>query len=93
MEENKILERALDAYGVDAQLVVCIEEMSELTKELCKAFRGKENEDAIAEEIADVEIMLQQMILAFGLEAKTDEWWRRKLERLEQRLDAAERRA
>ena len=37
------------------------EEMAELQKELCKAARGKDNREQIAEEIADVEIMLEQM--------------------------------
>ena len=35
--------------------MVAIEEMSELTKELCKNGRGQENTNHIAEEIADVE--------------------------------------
>ena len=34
-----ILERLVDAFG-NKQINVCIEEMSELTKELCKHNRG-----------------------------------------------------
>ena len=41
---------------------IFFEEMSELQKELCKHDRGKDNREAIAEEIADVQIMLEQMI-------------------------------
>ena len=37
------------------------EEMAELQKELCKNARGKDNRAEIAEEIADVHIMLDQM--------------------------------
>lgn len=51
---EEILEKALDTYGVEAQRQMCIEEMSELTKELCKNSRGRMNEEQIAEEIADV---------------------------------------
>lgn len=56
-----VYEYALHHYGGELQTMVCIEEMSELTKELCKHARGESNVDAIAEEIADVEIMLAQM--------------------------------
>ena len=38
-----------------------IEEMSELTKEICKIKRGKGNYMNLVEEIADVEIMLEQL--------------------------------
>jgi NTP pyrophosphatase (non-canonical NTP hydrolase) len=38
-----------------------IEEMSELAKEICKHQRGKDNSLAIADEVADVYIMLEQV--------------------------------
>lgn len=50
---------ALDTFGPDAQTLMMFEEMSELQKELCKHARGKDNREAIAEEIADVQIMLE----------------------------------
>ena len=53
--------KAIDTYGKDKQLDVAIEEMSELTKEICKFKRGQDNHKQIVEEIADVEIMLQQL--------------------------------
>lgn len=62
------------------------EEMSELQKELCKALRGSINQDNIAEEIADVEIMLEQMKLLFEVESQVDKFKEYKLERLEERL-------
>lgn len=58
MDEQKIYRAALAAWGADAQTLMVFEEMSELQKELCKAARGKDNTEQIAEEIADVEIML-----------------------------------
>lgn len=61
MDEQKIYRAALAAWGADAQTLMVFEEMSELQKELCKAARGKDNTEQIAEEIADVEIMLEQM--------------------------------
>ena len=46
--------------------MMAFEEMSELQKEMCKRFRGEKNDDHIAEEIADVEIMLDQLNLMTG---------------------------
>ena len=61
MDEQKIYRAALAAWGADAQTLMVFEEMAELQKELCKAARGRDNREQIAEEIADVEIMLEQM--------------------------------
>ena len=61
MDEQRIYRAALAAWGADAQTLMVFEEMAELQKELCKAARGRDNREQIAEEIADVEIMLEQM--------------------------------
>ncbi|AOY78414.1 hypothetical protein BJL90_15980 [Clostridium formicaceticum] len=63
------------------------EEMSELQKELCKALRGNKVTGNIAEEIADVEIMLEQMKLLFGIESLVRANKIYKLERLDERLE------
>ena len=65
MSEEEIYDKALEKFGMEAQILMCIEEMSELTKELCKNDRGVENSLKIAEELADVEIMLEQIALIF----------------------------
>ena len=92
----KIITRAIDTYGYDAQLKMAIEEMSELTKAICKLWRADteaEYERAIEaaiEETADVQIMLYQLHAMIGADefnAKMEE----KLERLEARLDAKEK--
>lgn len=85
-EMRTLCSRALRAWGAEMQSVVAAEELSELQKELCKSVRGEDNADAIAEEIADVQIMLEQMMLLHDCRDDVDEWRRRKLERLEQRL-------
>lgn len=79
--------KAIETYGKDSQCKMAIEEMSELTKELCKNFRGRPNTDAIAEEIADVKIMLMQLELIFDCTDKVIEYQDYKLRRLEERLD------
>jgi len=35
-EQEAILKRAIDHYGIDNQLTKTVEELSELTKEICK---------------------------------------------------------
>ena len=65
------------------------EEMSELAKELCKRCRGRDNVEAIAEEIADVEIMLQQLVILFDCKGTVDKYRQYKLERLAGRIEEA----
>ena len=87
VEEKDILRAAIAKYGKSAQMLMVLEEMSELQKEICKAFRGKDNVEEIADEVADVEIMLDQLKIIFQIE---DEVWnhrRFKLARLLKRLE------
>ena len=83
---SNILLQAIETYGKQSQCNVAIEEMSELTKEICKNFRGRPNTDHIAEEIADVKIMLQQLELIFDCTDKVISYQDYKLRRLEERL-------
>ena len=62
------LEKAIETYGKDMQLNVAIEELSELIKEICKNKRGRDNIDNIIEEMADCYIMLQQLMIIFGID-------------------------
>lgn len=86
---DEICREALEAFGAEAQMVMAIEEMSELTKELCKHRRGRDNVEAIAEEIADVEIMLRQMVMLFDCSGQVETFRRYKLERLAERIEEA----
>lgn len=90
MDERELYKQALDKWGAEAQICMVFEEMAELQKELCKALRGKENRIEIAEEIADVEIMLEQMKLLFGIEEGVERHKTLKLQRLEGRLKRQE---
>ena len=89
MIPREILSAALKTYGAEAQTLMVMEEMSELTKELCKHARGADNTDAIAEEIADVYIMLNQMEILHKVENRVMWWFNAKLARLECRLKGA----
>lgn len=68
MTKRDVLEKAIDAFGKDAQLWMVVEEMSELLKEICKFMRGKENQLQIADEMADVLIMLEQLKIICGVQ-------------------------
>ena len=89
MERSEILKNALKHYGANSQRIVAIEEMSELIKELCKVARCEENIAHIAEEIADVRIMLDQMVILFDCRKHVDLIESEKLERLRKRLERA----
>ena len=91
-EETKdLLRDVISRNGCMMQMIVAMEEMSELTKELSKSIRGYENRDAIIEEIADVYIMLMQLeiIQGISLEEIISEI-NVKMERLKERLEGKE---
>ena len=60
--------RCIEVWGIDAQIKMCIEEMSELTKALCKYKRyGDEKAiENIKEELADVFNCVEQLSYHFG---------------------------
>ena len=72
--EIRIMKSAIEKFGADGQLSVVIEECSELIQAICKYQRAKANTktsrrdldkriDALIEEAADVQIMLDQLTL------------------------------
>ena len=86
MNSKEFYTKLLELYG-DKQIIIAIEELSELQKELCKALRNKSNYDNIVEEIADVEIMLEQMKIYFNILNKDLERMKEhKIERTKERL-------
>ena len=86
MRNNPIYKHALDTFGAESQTLKCLEEMSELQKELCKHSFGEDNRDHIAEEIADVLITIEQMMILHDCHAAVEEWSGKKLEYLAQKI-------
>lgn len=84
--ETAVCQRAVEAYGKEHQLIICMEEMAELTKEPSKNLRGHNNLQEIAEEVADVEIMLEQVKVIFDLKEEVSEAKEAKLLRLQKRI-------
>ena len=81
-QELEILKDALYHFGYSHQQTKCIEEMSELTKELCKEKDGQGDMEHIAEEIADVYITLDQMVIYNDIYEKVKQYREKKKERL-----------
>jgi hypothetical protein len=89
-EVTDTYKQAIETYGVRMQKLMAIEEMSELTKEICKDFRGLLDREHLIEEMADVLIMLDQMLLMYKISGDEIQQMReRKIERLKGRMDKA----
>jgi NTP pyrophosphatase (non-canonical NTP hydrolase) len=88
---NEIENRAISKYGLTSQMNQCIEEMAELTKALCKVRRPNDDDraahDNVIEEMADVQIMIDQMRIIFGDTSSQEEY---KLNRLWARMEMGE---
>ena len=91
---KQLLERVITANGMNKQLDIAIEELSELIQAICKIKRrdSLSNESFavkgnLAEEMADVEIILAELKLLFDNEDNVKEWKNYKLDRLEKRLN------
>lgn len=90
-ERRALLDRAITTYGAPAQMDMAVEEMAELTKAICKIKRAQAGCEVTAaignviEEMADVQIMLDQLRIIFH--RSTEEIEEAKLERLKNRLD------
>lgn len=89
---GEILLDALEHYGERAQVDMMLEEMAELSKALLKLRRAQKFREPgqwllmedVAEEIADVQIVLDQMKMLYPM---WDGFRRKKLQRLEERIE------
>lgn len=90
---KEVLEKAIDTYGIEEQLLQTAEECAELIQAINKWRRSKDLEstkDAVehlAEEAADVIIMTEQLKIIIG-EPKIKWFIDFKLQRLAERLEA-----
>lgn len=78
----KICRKAFETNGEEIQRTVCIEELSELTKALCKQHRGIDNFSDIAEEAADALLTIYEWIDHLGIKDAVSEYLRYKVDRL-----------
>ena len=84
-EEKLLYEQAIKKWGESSQVNMAYEEMGELISALNKFQRGRIGIDGVITEIADVQIMVEQLSVMFGTESVSLEK-ARKLRRLKDRL-------
>lgn len=87
--QTSVMLRALDVFGCDAQMMQTMEECAELTAALShlKRFRTPEARQEVIEELADVQIMCEQMKMEFDCHQEVTAKVVEKLARLQRRLD------
>lgn len=66
MNTNELFELTVTSFGREAQKAMAMEECSELINALCKEKRGRVTDKDIITEIADVQIMCNQLALIYG---------------------------
>jgi NTP pyrophosphatase (non-canonical NTP hydrolase) len=90
MQEPSIAIKACETFDNKQQIIKAIEEMAELSKELAKELNDNGNEDNIREEIADVMIMMEQMVFLFDVKNEIAKWRENKLFKLAKLIEDAE---
>ena len=87
--QTMILYDAIHRFGAGSQINKTIEELAELIKELC-LFRSTntrdQNRHQVEEELADVIIMIEQLLIMLNQDDEVTRQFRYKMNRLEMRL-------
>ena len=88
MNKEKLYNLAIATYGDEEQINQGIEEMAELIQAIIKFRRNpcEETLNGIEEEIADVEIMLEQYKIIYAANPIVEKLKNQKLQRLASRL-------
>ena len=71
VDEEKVLQDAIDTFGIEKQLIVTIEELSELQKTIAEYLRYNKSDEyvgEIIEELVDAEIMIRQVKKMFKMD-------------------------
>lgn len=84
-EERTVCVLAVEKFGPESQINMALEECAELIDALCKFRRERVGTLDVITEIADVQIMCEQLAYMFGEQTVEDER-KRKIERLRKRL-------
>lgn len=85
-----VLEKSIKKYGVEKQLLVCMEEPAELIQAISKVERYPEDSTRmqdLIEEMADVTICLEYLKLIYNIrQEEVDEWTSRKVKRISKKI-------
>lgn len=94
VSDSVICRKAVEKFGIDIQQIVAMEELGELIQAISKIARWEcsqstlsEYIDNLAEEIADVEIMLEQLKQCYGCHIQANDHKRRKLDKLKSMVE------
>lgn len=87
MIDQEILKQAIETWGVPSQVNLAQEECAELIVALSHKWRGRESD--VIGEIADVQILLDELKLIFGQEA-VETVIKQKMDRLKRRIAEAQ---
>lgn len=90
-EREAVYRDAIKLWGADVQEIVAIEECSEIIKEICKTRRGQGSLGRLAEEIADVTIMMEQLRLMYDINDEVCAFMDQKVLRLKKNIESAAR--
>ena len=85
-ERRALYRKAIEMWGVPAQVMMVVEEVGEMLNALAKFNRDRSTPQEIITELVDVWILMEQMAVVFGVEQfeKEKEY---KLQRLKERLE------
>lgn len=87
IERQKVYSKAIDQYGLEAQMNQLQEECAELIVAVNKYRRnGSVAEPDLLEELADVTIMVEQITLALNGQFQVDQYVSFKINRLSERI-------
>lgn len=93
---KEILQKAIETYGTHNQMLKCIEECSELSRAISRiltelssgdGFTTEASQENLYEELADVSIMISQVMVMFDCTDEVIGWQLKKLNRLKERLE------
>ncbi len=87
MDKNQLYQKTIDKWGKEAQFDQMTEECAELIASLQHFRRGKIDQQAVIDEIADVTLMLGQLTWMFGPE-QIEAAVQKKLKKLDKLLEA-----
>lgn len=96
--DSVICRKAVETFGVEIQQIVAMEELGELIQAISKIARWECSQsedletlfkyiDNLSEEIADVEIILEQLKQCYGCHIQVNDHKRKKLDKLKSMVE------
>ena len=86
---DNLARRAIELWGVDAQIDMAREETTEFLLELARIPRGRHSDENILEEAVDTYIMMTEIFLIYGPE-KVNAMMEKKLSKFQSHLEKSE---